>query len=386
MTKIVALLDKPSTHSMGAVPIVLRSESGTLMVSGMKGGLRPIAEEDLRELVDSNQAMPAAGTVTSSPETNLLAMWIGSDFASRAEMLQVSTSPIGPHDLFAATTGRFWLGPPEEVYVRLITWIEKAFRRVVASSNAELARLMIKVMPDHELTRAAVWFTTPKTARAELLEWYERIERDANRTADAAGLARRYQSLCTHPPFRDVKVVLVSGKAGTGHREAAQRLTKQLTDLHRKAAMVSFGQYLRKRWMVQYGREATQRELQQLGQELVTTTPFLFAREVVSQQPSSVEFLVVDGVRHHIIREALQFMFDADKKLFGVEAPEQQVRQRLLLREGKNADTVQEIMNDPTELEIPDLIRIANQVIPYDDSFRLDEEKLREAASEAAVA
>jgi hypothetical protein len=385
MTRIVALLDKPSTHSMGAVPIVLRSESDTLIVSGMKGGHRPIAEEDLRELISSNQAMPAAGTVTSSREPNLLAMWIGSDFASRAEMLQVSTSAIGPSDLFAVAAGRFWLGPPEEVYVRLVTWIEKAFRRVVASSNAELARLMIKVMPDHELTRAAVWFTTPKTARAELLQWYVRIDRDANRTANPADLARRYESLCAHPPFSGVKVVLVSGKAGTGHREAAQRLTSQLTDLHRKAAMVSFGQYLRQRWIVQHGREASQRELQQLGQELVTTTPFLFAREVVSQRPSSIEFLVVDGVRHHIIRDALQFMFDADKKLFAVKAPEQQVRQRLLLREGENADVVREIMNDPTELEIPDLIRIANQVIPYDDSFRLDEEKLREA-SEAAVA
>lgn len=384
MTRVVALLDTPSAESMGAVPIVLQND-GSLSVSGLADSRsRMISDQELQELVSSRQAVRVSANLdTAAGTANPVAMWIGKQFASQARALDLPPPPLVSDDVIETVDGRAGLGHPEEVHARLTAWLEKAFRHAIESSSVKLARLMTQVMPDHELTRAALWNTAPKREKEKELEWFVRLERDAGRAADPQHLRQRFENLRDHPPLPAMKVVLVTGKAGTRHREAAEELTKRLQAQRCNAGMVSFGQYLRVYWKRLHGENPTQPELQELGQEWVSTKPFLFTRQVLAERPATANVLIVDGVRHRVISDAIEFMVDTDPKQFAVTAPEPLVKRRLAEREGTEA--VRGIMEHATEQEIPELLRRAKQVLRYDESFHLDEDVLREASQRATT-
>jgi hypothetical protein len=81
MGELIALLDRPSTHSMGAVPFVSKESERDLVVHGLSSvRARPIADDDLQELVQSRQAIriaPIQSVTLSTSAANPVAMGFG---------------------------------------------------------------------------------------------------------------------------------------------------------------------------------------------------------------------------------------------------------------------------------------------------------------------
>jgi hypothetical protein len=309
-------------------------------------------------------------------------MWFGRRFVKRSKELEVAL-PITSDALIEFTDGCAWLGEPVEVHARLLAWLDKAFRQSIKDSNVELAQLMAQVMPDHELTRAALWRTATKAEADRDLHWFARLERDAGRDGDPARLREQFAQLCEHPPNQAVTVLLIVGPAGSGSKRAAQDLKRLYRQQHGSVELVSFGQFLRAEWERKHTSKATQVQLQELGQQWVRLRPFAFARAVVGQRPISRGVLLVDGVRHKVIVDAMRFMFDFREDPIGVTASDKVIEKRLARREGRSH--VREIQEHATEREIPELLRHAKPVLHYDSPSTLHEDELRKAA-ELAIA
>jgi hypothetical protein len=369
---------------MGAVPVVLEGQSHGLKVGGLTVRReRTIASAELDELLHFRQALATTADVNIETSVqDIIAMWFGKRFLEEAKALGVP-APITSERMIETAEGFAWLAPKPEVHARLLAWLERAFRQSIKHASAELARLMVQVMPDHELTRAAIWRTAPPHNAERELAWFARLERDAGRNSKPVSLRERFEQLCRNPPYQGVRILPIIGKAGSGHREAAEKLRYLILHRQPNVELVSFGEFLRQQWRITHARTATQRELQQFGEQLVRFTPFAFTRDVIAQKPIAHGVLIVDGVRHRVISDAIHLMFESTLDPFAVVAPDELVVRRLSEREGRSH--VRAIQEDATERDIPELLRSAKSVLHYDKELHLNEAELREATERANV-
>jgi hypothetical protein len=388
MTDVVALLDRPSRDSMGAIPIVSGRTSSILSVHGLANSPEQlIANDDLEDLIASHQAIafrPPVAVELAPAVSNPVAMWVGREFEVKASDLGVPAPPLPSDQVVRAPDGRAALANSTEVYARLEAWLERAFRMVVEDSSEPLAKLMSQVLPDHEFTQAALWCSAKSNKRrSEELDWFLRLRRDAGKAANKGDLEGHFKSLCQHPPWTGVKgVVLVSGLTGTRHGEFAQQLTKIVGVHVQSSSMVSFGDFLRTRWRELHGREASKPDLQKFGQEQVDAGPFLFAQRVLAQTDKDPDLLVVDGVRHTVIKEAIEFIVNKPTIEFGVDAAEALVIRNLTLELG--AAEVPLVRTAQTEREAEKLLAQVSQRIRYTDSDAENQTEV-ERASDLAL-
>lgn len=362
--RLVAMLDRPSEDSMGAVPVVIQGPGPELRVFGLaRDRAGRFDKGDLAELIDRGQALELDIPVEEKCATGeVVAMWIGNKFQQRAAELQVPTPPLPASDLEAIQLpdGRAALGRPSDVHARLVAWLSKAFRRAVEQYSSPLARLMAQVFPDDELTRAALWHTAVEEDRDGELRWFTRLERDEGKSTTPAELERSFRELCKLMPPNTIRVIAVTGRAGSGHSEFAKGIAHKL-----HTEPLSFGNLLRERWKAKRTRRPFQRDLQQFGgQFLEDHGPFGFCRELLKTATNSTaECFVIDGVRHGVIKEALQFIFGDRVTFVGVDAGEERIFEELRGRSGPGS--VEEIVADPTETEIPALIQESDERVPY---------------------
>jgi hypothetical protein len=193
--QIVALLDRPSPRSFGMVPFVERTADSTLYIRGLRG--RPaqvMLDVDLDQLLKEHSALAVDITTTEPIAETTVAGWIGAQFRDEARRIppQVPWSKCRR----AADQGHFWLGDREAIHRTMEQWVKEAARDVFERRDAGLANLMIWVMPDSELTRAALWSTkATDKERQERLAWWLRLERDAGRAISEAEMTERFTRL-----------------------------------------------------------------------------------------------------------------------------------------------------------------------------------------------
>jgi hypothetical protein len=194
--RIVALLDRPSPRSFGMVPFVERIADGTLRVHGLHG--RPaqgMLDADLGQLLQEHSAL-ALDVITTEPITETtVAGWVGVQFRQEARRIPPQV-PWGKCRPTTGQEGHFWLGFREAIHRTMEQWVKEAARDVFERGDANLAKQMIWVMPDSELTRAALWSTkTTEKERQERIAWWLRLERDAGRAASEAEVTERFTQL-----------------------------------------------------------------------------------------------------------------------------------------------------------------------------------------------
>jgi hypothetical protein len=195
--KVIALLDKPSAHSMGVLPTVIESADGQLRISGFASA-RPysLQQSELDELLSAKQAL-AVEPALPHPETDdpIIAAWIGRHFAKNAAQFGLPL-PEFPEPSRAMLHGSFSLSTPALVVAKYCAWLQVAFKKAIATKNTGIATLMVQVFPDHELTRAALWYTASAADRIRELAWIVRLEQGAGRACSAAELEAQFQELC----------------------------------------------------------------------------------------------------------------------------------------------------------------------------------------------
>lgn len=193
--QIVALLDRPSPRSFGRVPFVERTADGTLRVHGLHG--RPaqtMLDADLDQLLHERSALAVDTTLHEPITETTVAGWIGAQFRDDARRSPPQV-PWGKCRL-AADQGHFWLGDREAIRGIMEQWIKEAARDVFERKNARLANLMIWVMPDSDLTRAALWSTkTTEKEQQDRIAWWIRLERDAGRAVTEAEMTAHFTTL-----------------------------------------------------------------------------------------------------------------------------------------------------------------------------------------------
>ena len=328
---LTALLDSPRSRTMGAVPFVSRdTATGTLRTNGFanRSMRRSVDEDELEELVSAKQASKVASELdlTSVLEVgNQVAFWVGHDFAAEAAELGMPLPLLDGDSSIVTERGFVRVLPAEEVYARIVTWTEQALRSVIRTRSPGVAELMRRVAHDSDVIRTAIWLTTANEKIERTLNWYTRLERDAGHRTSPGSLINRFQSLSKLPRFNRTEVSYgISGKAGSDHRDVARLIHQKI---YSDAEVVSFGGYLRQQLQSEFQRAPDKRELQIFGQKLVRTKPFWFAREVLAGADAAKR-LVVDGVRHKEIQQALRMMVDRMSFSF-VDTDEDKINERL---------------------------------------------------------
>ena len=193
---VIALLDMPSGDSMGMLATVVKAPDGSLYVSGADAP-REVPQASLDELIEHHQSLGLASAVDCSTLPDpVTALWIGREFSLRAAALDLPL-PRAP-DLARAelAQGSILLSSPAQVFALLDAWTSEAFTRAVRNKNNAIPLLMIQVLPDHALTRAALWYTADETGRAHELAWFLRLDRDVGKKSTAAGLEQEFKDAC----------------------------------------------------------------------------------------------------------------------------------------------------------------------------------------------
>ena len=172
MYKLIALLERPSEKSFGMVAIVVRTSNEPLpFVSGLSEASRwrTFASQKEAEKLLHNQCgvVESCGITFSQRPVELLAGWLGTAFEENCHKENVPVpvipdtaiiAPLAPHD--PEFLGRFWIGPPPEVYIHLDDWMKAVAPLAFKRRSREIARLMNWCLPLREESQAAVWYTT----------------------------------------------------------------------------------------------------------------------------------------------------------------------------------------------------------------------------------
>lgn len=157
-----------------------------------------------------------------------------------------------------------------------------------------------------------------------------------------------------------MRIVGVAGGIGSGKSELSRALARSTGGV-----ILSFGDYIRTE-AERRGVEPTRESLQQLGGHLINElgAPEL-VRRVLSEH-SQAEVLIVDGVRHLDVNEALKKMASQYLLVF-VDVDDETRRRRLVEREGHEVDLAA-IDQHSTEREVPELRKHAAAVVDGGDN------------------
>lgn len=142
------------------------------------------------------------------------------------------------------------------------------------------------------------------------------------------------------------------GHSGAGKTEVAARLAERLS-----AVVVSFGEEVRLRVAAAGGDPYNRLELMAAGQELVERDVQSFCAAVLAQQSETADVpLIVEGIRHDIVRETLtNLLVPRRLVLVHLKTPESVRVQRLRERGAGDAE-VDALQWDPTEVEVDQVL------------------------------
>jgi hypothetical protein len=128
-------------------------------------------------------------------ERPLVAFWVGRAFANKITGYHLRTpAPCGPQ--VVTPEGTIRVLPAQDAYLQMQRWLAHAFARCIRTNESAIAELMAQVSPGDDLTRAALWHTSPEPGKSEYLIWFERLERDAGRTLRTTEMVSRFRQLC----------------------------------------------------------------------------------------------------------------------------------------------------------------------------------------------
>jgi hypothetical protein len=201
---------------------------------------------------------------------------------------------------------------------------------------------------------------------SEALEWSFGGEGSGLRSQGAAVRARALaQQLRSDIPPGFSGAIAIAGQVGSQKRQLADLLHGDLGWRH-----ASFGRYVRKIASTR-GTVQARPALQDLGEQLISERGFEgFARDVLEDAGISVgrEPVIIDGVRHRGIRDALAGMFDPLRLLY-IDAPAGKRRSRIRHEDhlGLALWKVRGIERHSTEDDLDDLRRAADQTVAGDD-------------------
>jgi hypothetical protein len=177
--QVVGLLDRPSTESLGIVGLVVEREDGRFFTEGVVDSAeRPIDAGEFTELLVAGDAQQVTGPEIEDASRKYAALWVGYEFAEKAERLNIRLPPLPKSTQTKDSHGNYWVAPTRHVWRVIDSWLVQAFRRSILEKNAELAALMAWALPEREETRAALWQNCTDKQRESNLIWWARLEQD----------------------------------------------------------------------------------------------------------------------------------------------------------------------------------------------------------------
>ncbi|MBN8490331.1 MAG: hypothetical protein J0M00_02725 [Burkholderiales bacterium] len=365
MTEVRALLDRPDPKSFGLVPIVRGDGRGNLCVSGLSEEssrrARGMDEPALGELIRNGSALPVNFDLPEDTPANAAALWVGDEFANETEHVQTSLPPL-PVRTLRLDGGQVAIGSPDEMFVYLDQWVSIAFDRFKSAADGRrrqrLVSLMQWALPSDRRTLAASWQLAANPS-AEL----DMQVRLFGRGHSVAEWRRSLNATLktSSNPLGNVRVVVFTGPTGSMREEVFREFVERSRLLLPTVAAASFKKVVeQKARAVRPSGDPDKDLLMRVGQRVVESSPLFVAtsiQELVDQHVATT--LIVDSVRHRSVLNAVQWLVQADVMSIGVSAADEDVRQRI--QEERYVEQV--IHEDPTEIEIPELVRGASYKI-----------------------
>ncbi len=362
MTRVVALLDKPTTTSFGMTPVVV-TDGETLRVLGLAEPSvhrsRGLGRTDVDELVRGGHALALDSEVPADLAPDTVAMWLGDSFAESARALGLPPAPL-PASPLAAPGGTFFLAPAAVLLPYLERWIVHAFQRFRAERGEGprkvIADLMRWVLPNRPESLAAAWATAARPERELALQ-----TRTFARGKTAATVQQAHEDLLrdASDALSDLRLVVFTGGTGVNREEVAARFAKQFA-LEFRTFRTPIAAHVASRIATLEAREQKW-VLMDHGQEEVDRSPLALALSVLKSPPKGKDkVLVVDSLRHARIRETLNWL--EPKKVFVVAVTLDDAERRRRV-EARKQDP-DRLFQHRTEREIPDLTKQADRRVP----------------------
>lgn len=208
---IEALLDKPTTESMGMHGLVISDPSRELYkiagINSLRFAERNFQEYELYHLIGAGalrssivlelEGIDAPDHVIDAPHGRWAGLYVGVDFSDKAKLHALETEPlIADTEAFIVPGGTLELGTTDVVYHHIDNWLSRALRRIVECPDREVAALMTRCDSANIKSLTANWLTAPnEDVRSRDIAWVLRLSRDNNwdLPADREGLEKRYQ-------------------------------------------------------------------------------------------------------------------------------------------------------------------------------------------------
>jgi hypothetical protein len=98
---VLALLDRPSSNSMGMLGLIVRDPRGEMRTDGVVGSQAgSVSMAALRDLFASGQATEIAGPSVELANQPSAALWIGRDFGRAAATSEPATPAVSVADFW----------------------------------------------------------------------------------------------------------------------------------------------------------------------------------------------------------------------------------------------------------------------------------------------
>jgi hypothetical protein len=359
VTRGLVLLDKPSPRSFGMTAIAIEEEGqvrvlGLAPTSAQRG--TGLTEDQAQDLVRAGHALSIKDVALPDKlSSKTVALWLGDAFLERAKALSLPPAPL-PASAFEVEGGKFFLGPPELMYPYLDLWTVTAFRRFrsehAPSARSETASLMRWVLPNRGESLAATWSASPNPDRELQVQLRTFARGSTERTLRAA-----HEKNLSGPPdeLADLRLVVFTGGTGILREDVANRFAKAFA-----LEVAAFRRPIEQRVTVEKEHVPAEKlkwlQMEE-GQAEVDTSPLGLAIAALRSARPRQKILVVDSVRHHKIRETLQWLQPKILYVVAVTADRDLQIRRVRMR---NLDP-DLLFQHGTEREIPALSTEANR-------------------------
>ena len=177
---VVALLDKPSTDSFGMTGLIVKigeidDFSEIYRTTGLAPKNRMVTAYELNRQLGSH--ILEVQSPLPSGLLNPVALWMGSNFYTKATELKAPTLPMVDDNWYSppapdVTRGKYTITESKKAYKILDDWVTEAAKEALVRNCYDLAVLTRWTLPIHPATKAALYYTAPTTLqRAVELEW-----------------------------------------------------------------------------------------------------------------------------------------------------------------------------------------------------------------------